>query len=83
MDLEQSLKRPARQRSDALDPFIDWLKKNGTKMGPVQITELPLYGCCVKANAAISEGDLLFSIPQKLMLTVETARASNIGIITG
>ena len=40
---------------------------------------MPLYGCCIKATAAVSEGDLLFSIPQKLMLSVETARNSSIG----
>jgi len=78
-ELERSLGRSVGNRIDALGPFLQWLEENGAQKGAVEVVEMPLYGCCIKATAAVSEGDLLFSIPQKLMLSVETARNSSIG----
>lgn len=45
----------------------------------MEIAEVPLYGCCVKATLEIQEGDLLFSIPHELVMSTETARSSSLG----
>ena len=61
---------------------MDWLTEHGAKMGGVELAaDVPLYGYCVKAKSAISAGDLLFSIPLKVMMSTETAMSSEIGII--
>jgi hypothetical protein len=77
--MEKSLERPTVKRSDALPPFLEWMTNHDVKMGPVELVELPLYGCCVRATKQVSTGELLFSIPQKLMLSNETANSSTIG----
>ena len=80
--LEKSLERPNVDRAKALAPFMDWLAEHGAKMGGVELAaDVPLYGYCVKAKSAITAGDLLFSIPQKIMMSTETAISSEIGII--
>lgn len=58
---------------------MEWMTKHNVTMGPVELAELPLYGCCVKATKHIKSGELLFSIPQELMLSTETATTSSIG----
>ncbi|XP_046444883.1 actin-histidine N-methyltransferase-like [Daphnia pulex] len=78
-EMEKSLERPTVKRSDALPPFLEWMTNHDVKMGPVELVELPLYGCCVRATKQVSTGELLFSIPQKLMLSNETADSSTIG----
>lgn len=61
---------------------MDWLAEHGAKMGGVELTaDVPLYGYCVKAKSAITAGDLLFSIPPKIMISTETAMSSEICMI--
>jgi hypothetical protein len=78
-EMEKSLERPPIKRSDALPFFLEWMTNHDVKMGPVELVELPLYGCCVRATEQVRAGELLFSIPQKLMLSNETANSSSIG----
>lgn len=80
VDAEKSLSRPKGQRSAALPPFMEWLASHGAEMGPVELVEQPPFGFCVRAVADIKMGELLFSIPQKLMMSAETARSSDLGI---
>lgn len=72
--------RPRKPRSEALPPFMEWLNSHNAEMGPVEVVEQPLYGCCVRATKDIKEGEMLFSIPQRLMLSTETARSSDLGM---
>jgi len=72
-------KSPSASRTAAFEPFMEWLQSHGAEMGDVKLVELPFYGCCVQASGQVVKSDRLFSIPQKLMLTSETAKASNIG----
>lgn len=78
-EMEKSLDRLRISRNESLPSFVEWMTKHDVKMGPVELAELPLYGCCVKAKKHINSGELLFSIPQELMLTTETATKSSIG----
>lgn len=79
-EMEKNLvQSPNTSRAEAFKPFIEWLKSHGTQIGDVKLVELPLYGCCVQAVGTVAMGDLLFSIPQELMMTNETAKASRIG----
>jgi len=79
-ELETNLGRsPTSSRVEAFKPFVEWLESHGAKMGDVTLVELPLYGCCVQAVGPVAMGDLLFSIPQELMMTNETVKASKIG----
>lgn len=79
-ELEKNLGRsPITSRAEAFKPFIEWLESHGTQIGDVKLVELPLYGCCVQAIKPVIMGDLLFSIPQEIMMTSETAKASKIG----
>ena len=79
IEAEKSLARPKNQRSEALPFFLEWLASHNAEMGAVEVVEQPLYGCCVLATKDIKEGELLFSIPQKLMLSTETAKSSSLG----
>lgn len=79
-DAEKSLVTPKGPRSDALPAFMEWLASHGAEMGPVKVVEQPLYGCCVIAKTDIKEGELLFTIPQQLMLSTETAQNSELGL---
>jgi hypothetical protein len=78
-EMEKSLERPTTKRSEALPSFLEWMTNHDVEMGPVELVELPLYGCCVRAKKQVRAGELLFSIPQKLMLSNETAISSSIG----
>ena len=80
--MEKSLERPSIDRKEALAPFMEWLAKHGAEMTGVELAaDVPLYGFCVKSTNVITAGDLLFSIPRKIMLSSETAMSSEIGII--
>lgn len=79
MNIEQALERPSIDRSEALIPFMSWLSSYGALMGSVELVDLPLYGYSLRAISPIKVGDLLVTVPQKLLLSVETARASSIG----
>lgn len=73
------MERSAIKRSEALPLFLEWMIGQGVEMGTVELTELPLYGCCVRATKQINSGELLFSIPEKLMMSTQTAKTSSIG----
>lgn len=79
-DIEKSIQRTPTNRSETLTPFLEWMIKHDVEMGPVELTEIPFYGCCVRAVKQVKSGELLFSIPQKLMLSTQTATSSNIGM---
>lgn len=80
-EIEKSLERTPIKRSAALPTFLEWMTSQDVEMGPVEIIEMPLYGCCVRATKQVAAGELLFSIPQKLMMSNQTARSSSLGII--
>ena len=76
-EIERTLTRLAVKRSDAVAPFLSWLKEHGAVTGPVELIELPVYGFCVRASEPIKEEELVFSIPEKVMLSVN--QSSSIG----
>ena len=78
-EIERSAERSPIDRSEALPSFLEWMTSHDVEMGPVEIVELPLYGCCVRATKQVNTGELLFSIPQKLMMSTQTARNSSLG----
>lgn len=78
--IELVLERPPVDRKGSLTPFTTWLATHGARMCSVELVDLPFYGYSVRALTPIKMGDLVFSIPHELLLSVETAKASSIGI---
>lgn len=78
--IEHLLERPTVDRKTAVAPFLKWLSSHRAQMSSVELVDISGFGYSVKALTPIKRGDLIFSIPHKLLLSVETARASSIGI---
>lgn len=66
-------------RAEEWPPFLKWLKDNGVDHSLIAIEEFPGYGYGLKATADIKKDDLLLSIPRKIIMSVESARNSQMG----
>lgn len=78
-NIEKHLTPKPAERSSYFEEFCDWLKDNGAKIDGVKIAEFPGYEYGLMAEKEFERGDLLLSIPRKLMLTVERAKESVLG----
>ena len=78
-EIERNVQRSTPNRSQALGPFMEWMTGHDVQMGSVELAELPLYGCCIKATQLVRKDEMLFSIPEKLMMSTQTAVSSPIG----
>ncbi|XP_046383194.1 actin-histidine N-methyltransferase [Ischnura elegans] len=78
-NIEKHLAPEPVNRSSHFEEFVEWLVSNGAKVDGIKISEFPGYEYGLIADKDFERGDLLLSIPRKLMLTVERAKESVLG----
>ncbi|XP_033123935.1 actin-histidine N-methyltransferase-like [Anneissia japonica] len=66
-------------RDDNLENLLTWVKDNGAMCNNIQIANYDTEGYGIQATTEIKEDDVFLSIPRKIMVTVETAKQSEIG----
>ena len=78
-DRQKNLINTIHDRTQEWSHFLQWLKENGVDYSRVAIQEFSGYGFGLKAATDLKEGDLLLSIPRKMIMSVDTARKSQMG----
>lgn len=63
--------RPPRR--DCIAAFEQWLDKNKAEHNKVELAEFPETGWGLRANVQLEEAEKVMTIPDKLMMTTETA----------
>ena len=68
-------------RKSYVAAFMEWLEQNGAVVDGVEITEVGERGgeLGLKATKALKLGDVTLTIPRKLMMSLDTAKNSEIG----
>ncbi|KAJ9592062.1 hypothetical protein L9F63_001401 [Diploptera punctata] len=77
--IESDMKVPMTDRSTSLEEFITWMKENGAEFDGVKIEHFPGYDYGLKADKNFTVGDVLITVPRKVMLTTETISDSLLG----
>ena len=73
------MKIPVADRSASLGDFTAWMKENGAEFEGITIEHFPGYDYGLKADKNFTLGDVLMTIPRKVMLTTETIADSLLG----
>jgi histone-lysine N-methyltransferase SETD3 len=73
---------PLPDRADTVPDLVAWLQAHGALMDGVSVQQFDGYGLGLLAEQDFEEGDLMLAVPRKLMLSVETARFSELGKYT-
>jgi hypothetical protein len=71
---------PVSNRATRIEEFMKWMKENGAEIERIKIAEFPGYGCGIKAEKKFLQGDLLITVPRKVMLTTENVEDSLLGM---
>jgi histone-lysine N-methyltransferase SETD3 len=66
-------------REEGFEPFYQWLKAHNAEFDKVEVGSFGGVGYGVKAKADIEMGERVMRIPEKLMMTSETAKTSQLG----
>lgn len=74
-----SMCRTLPDRRNAIKPFVQWLEDLGARVDGVEVADYGPQGLGLRVTKALGQGDLVISVPQKAMMTTDTARASSIG----
>lgn len=70
-------------REEAVKCFTDWVRANGAKFEGASVASFPGYELGVKAEMNIIQGSLVIAVPRDMMMTVETAAKSPLGVLMG
>ncbi|PSN34553.1 Histone-lysine N-methyltransferase setd3 [Blattella germanica] len=76
---EAEMKIPVADRSAKIEEFTTWMKENGSLIDGVKITPFPGYDYGLKAEKNFTLGDVLITVPRKVMLTTESIEESLLG----
>jgi len=76
-----SMCRTLPDRRNAMKPFIQWLHDLGAKTDGVEVADFGTQGLGLRVTKDLTEGEPVITLPQKAMMTTETARASSIGTL--
>lgn len=82
-NLELDIDLPAGKRASgaAIDKFLNWMFENGGMFDFITVEEFPGYELGLKIDKDVSQGDLVISVPRKLMITTENAQNSVFGTL--
>ncbi|KAL7637676.1 UNVERIFIED_CONTAM: hypothetical protein RMT77_011285 [Armadillidium vulgare] len=78
-EIEKDIVLPSYDREEQAESFLQWLKENDAEVDGVEICSFEQEGLGLKTTKALQEGDLVLSIPKKLVMSEETARKSYLG----
>ncbi|KAJ8954930.1 hypothetical protein NQ314_006992 [Rhamnusium bicolor] len=67
-----------RATTATIDNFVKWVNENGAELKGCTITEFKGFELGLKVNTDIPQSSLVIAVPRKLMLSIETARKSEL-----
>jgi len=76
-----SMCRQLPDRKNAIKPFQAWLTDLGAVIKKVEVSDFGEQGLGLRVTEDIAEGEEVIRIPEKAMMSVETARTSSIGFL--
>jgi len=76
-----SMCRTLPDRKNAIKPFLAWLSDLGAVINGVEVADFGSQGLGLKVNKELKEGDEVIRIPQKAMMSTDTAKSSSIGTL--
>merc|ERR1719445_473808 len=76
-----SMCRTLPDRKAAIKPFLSWIAGLGGVMDGVEVADYGASGLGLKVSRDLKEGEEVIRIPQKAMMSVDTAKASSIGTL--
>lgn len=76
-----SMCRQLPDRRNAIKPFQAWLTDLGAVIKKVEVSDYGEQGLGLRVTEEVSEGEEVIRIPQKAMMSTETARHSSIGFL--
>merc|ERR1719445_2756208 len=76
-----SMCRTLPDRKAAIKPFLSWIAGLGWVMDGVEVADYGASGLGLKVSRDLKEGEEVIRIPQKAMMSVNTAKASSIGTL--
>lgn len=80
---QQKSEVPNQQRECevAVKCFTDWVRSNGAKFDGASVASFAGYELGVKAEMDLVQGSLVIAVPRDMMMTVETAAKSPLGVL--
>jgi len=76
-----SMCRTLPDRKNAIKPFQAWLADLGSVINGVEVADFGSQGLGLRVNKELKEGEEVIRIPQKAMMSVDTAKSSSIGTL--
>lgn len=76
-----SMCRQLPERRNAIKPFQAWLTDLGATIKKVEVSDFGEQGLGLRVTEEVEEGEEVIRIPQKAMMSVETARHSSIAFL--
>lgn len=64
---------------ESIGQLETWAKENGVEMNDVEIAKFDGYDFGMRASGNIAEGNVVVSVPKKLMITVDSIKGSPMG----
>merc|ERR1719500_2229714 len=81
IEVGHSMCRTLPDRKAAIKPFLAWIAGLGGVMEGVELADYGASGLGLKVCRDLKEGEEVIRIPQKAMMSVDTAKASSIGTL--
>merc|ERR1719384_2050819 len=76
-----SMCRTLPDRKAAIKPFLSWITELGALIDGVEVADFGEHGLGLRVTRDIKQGEEVIRVPQKAMMTTDTARASSIGTL--
>merc|ERR1719384_2082863 len=76
-----SMCRTLPDRKAAIKPFLSWLSSLGAVIKGVEVADYGGQGLGLRVTRDIKQGEEVIRVPQKAMMSVDTAKSSSIGTL--
>merc|ERR1719336_929887 len=76
-----SMCRTLPDRKAAIKPFLSWITELGALIDGVEVADFGEHGLGLRVTRDIKQGEEVIRVPQKAMMSVDTAKASSIGTL--
>merc|ERR1719270_2882149 len=76
-----SMCRTLPDRKAAIKPFLSWITELGAIIDGVEVADFGEHGLGLRVTRDIKQGEEVIRVPQKAMMSVDTAKASSIGTL--
>merc|ERR1719384_1705521 len=76
-----SMCRTLPDRKAAIKPFLSWITELGALIDGVEVADYGCQGLGLRVTGDIKQGEEVIRVPQKAMMSADTAKASSIGTL--